>query len=143
MAGPEGVGGTDSLLVTVSGPDRPGISVRIFERLDWLGLELRDVEQVQVHGRLLLCLEVGAPADADEGAAWVRESVEEALGGLGVGAGHLQVVVTRVGGDREASRGPRMLVTVLAPRLSAATMGGMFDRIATSGSNVDRIVRLS
>src|SRR6185437_8287433 len=136
-----------SLVVTVSGPDRPGISVRIFERLAWLGLELLDVEQVQVHGRLLLCLEVAAPAHDDDdgdddGATWVRESVEEALGGLQVGPGHLQVVVTPVAGPRLAS-GPRQLVTVLAPRLAAATLGGLFGRIAAAGGNVDRIVRLS
>jgi len=135
------------LVVTVSGPDRPGISVRIFERLAWLGLELLDVEQVQVHGRLLLCLEVAAPAHDDDdgdddGATWVRESVEEALGGLQVGPGHLQVVVTPVAGPRLAS-GPRQLVTVLAPRLAAATLGGLFGRIAAAGGNVDRIVRLS
>ena len=132
-----------SLVVTVSGPDRPGISVRIFERLAWLGLDLLDVEQVQVHGRLLLCLEVGAPADAEAGAAWVQESVEEALGGLQVGPGRLQVAVTKVAADREAARGPRQLVTVLAPRLPAAALGGIFERIAAGGGNVDRIVRLS
>ncbi|HVX22400.1 MAG TPA: phosphoserine phosphatase SerB [Acidimicrobiales bacterium] len=135
--------GGESLVVTVSGPDRPGISVRIFERLSWLGLDLVDVEQVQVHGRLLLCLEVGAPADAEAGAVWVRESVEEALGGLQVGGGHLQVVVTRVAGGQEVGRGPRQLVTVLAPRLPAAALGGVFGRIAAAGGNVDRIVRLS
>jgi phosphoserine phosphatase len=126
--------------VTVSGPDRPGISVRIFEQLAWLGLELVDAEQVQVHGRLLLCLELGAThmtADA------VRQELDGALGGLRDGAGELQVSVAELGPGRENGRGLRHLVTVLAPRLGAEAMAGIFGRIAAAGGNVDRIGRLS
>ncbi|HEY1733368.1 MAG TPA: phosphoserine phosphatase SerB [Acidimicrobiales bacterium] len=139
MAEPE-TGGPEALLVTVSGPDRPGISVRIFEQLAWLGLELVDVEQVQVHGRLLLCLELGATHMAADA---VRQELDGALGGLRDGAGELQVAVAELGPGRENGRGLRHLVTVLAPRLGAATMAGIFGRIAAAGGNVDRIGRLS
>jgi phosphoserine phosphatase len=135
-----GAAGPEALLVTVSGPDRPGISVRIFEQLAWLGLELVDAEQVQVHGRLLLCLELGAThmtADA------VRQELDGALGGLRDGAGELQVSVAELGPGRENGRGLRHLVTVLAPRLGAEAMAGIFGRIAVAGGNVDRIGRLS
>jgi phosphoserine phosphatase len=135
-----GAAGPEALLVTVSGPDRPGISVRIFEQLAWLGLELVDAEQVQVHGRLLLCLELGAThmtADA------VRQELDGALGGLRDGAGELQVSVAELGPGRENGRGLRHLVTVLAPRLGAEAMAGIFGRIAAAGGNVDRIGRLS
>ncbi|HEX4082894.1 MAG TPA: ACT domain-containing protein, partial [Acidimicrobiales bacterium] len=133
-------GGPEALLVTVSGPDRPGISVRIFEQLAWLGLELVDVEQVQVHGRLLLCLELAATHMAADA---VRQELDGALGGLRDGAGELQVSVAELGPGRENGRGLRHLVTVLAPRLGAATMAGIFGRIAAAGGNVDRIGRLS
>jgi phosphoserine phosphatase len=130
----------EALLVTVSGPDRPGISVRIFEQLAWLGLELVDVEQVQVHGRLLLCLELGATHMAADA---VRQELDGALGGLRDGAGELQVSVAELGPGRENGRGLRHLVTVLAPRLGAEAMAGIFGRIAAAGGNVDRIGRLS
>lgn len=50
--------GRGSVLITVTGPDRPGISARVFAALAPLGVALLDVEQVQVHGRLLFCVEV-------------------------------------------------------------------------------------
>ena len=44
-------------LVTVSGQDGPGISERLFAALAERGIAVDDVEQVRVHGRLLLCVE--------------------------------------------------------------------------------------
>ena len=138
--GPAGPAEPEALLVTVSGPDRPGISVRIFEQLAWLGLELVDVEQVQVHGQLLLCLELAVTHMAADA---VRQELDGALGGLRDGAGELQVSVAELGPGRENGRGLRHLVTVLAPRLGAEAMAGIFGRIAAAGGNVDRIGRLS
>ena len=45
-------------LVTVSGQDGPGIATRLFGALAEQGIKVNDVEQVRVHGRLLLCVEV-------------------------------------------------------------------------------------
>ena len=39
-------------LVTVSGQDGPGIAERLFAALAERGIEVDDVEQVRVHGRL-------------------------------------------------------------------------------------------
>ena len=44
-------------LVTVSGQDGPGIAERMFAALAEQDVEVDDVEQVRVHGRLLLCIE--------------------------------------------------------------------------------------
>ena len=41
-----------SLLVTVTGPDHPGVTAGLFDAL--AGTAFSDVEQVVVHGRLLL-----------------------------------------------------------------------------------------
>ena len=68
-------------LVTVSGQDGPGISARLFAALAERGIEVDDVEQVRVHGRLLLCVEadmVGAEVEP------VRALLEERFGGAGV-----------------------------------------------------------
>ena len=50
-------GARHRILVTVSGQDGPGISARLFGALAEQGVEVDDVEQVRVHGRLLLCVE--------------------------------------------------------------------------------------
>ncbi len=51
--------------------------------------------------------------------------------------------MAELGPGRENGRGLRHLVTVLAPRLGAEAMAGIFGRIAAAGGNVDRIGRLS
>lgn len=135
--------GTSSILVTVTGHDRPGIAGRLFEALAPLGLTLVDVEQVQVHGQLLLSLEVEDDASPDR----VRHTLEAALGDwLGNGAGALQVTVTPLDAPHlndDAPYPPHHLVTVLAPRLEAGAMSGLCGRVAACGGNIERIVRLS
>ena len=46
--------------MTISGQDGPGIAARLFAILAAHGVEVGDVEQVRIHGRLLLCVEVVA-----------------------------------------------------------------------------------
>ena len=53
-------------LVTVSGQDGPGISERLFAGLAERTVAVEDVEQVRVHGHLLLCVEVSVRADEVE-----------------------------------------------------------------------------
>ena len=125
-----------TLLVTVTGRDRPGIAGSIFAALAPLGLPVLDVEQVHVHGRLLLCLELGGdPAtDADRVAAALGHVLDPSL---------LDVAVGRLEAGAEVSDDPRHLVTVLAPELGAGALAGIFLHIAGSGANVERIVRLA
>ena len=146
--GAAGGAGTATLQVTVTGQDRPGIAGRLFAGLASLGLELFDVEQVRVHGRLLLSVEVAAPRPgADEGPAGAGRAVEEALGQwVGHEPGDLRVQVTLLEGARvagEPGRELRQLVTVLAPVLGAGALGGICRQITASGANIERIVRLS
>jgi phosphoserine phosphatase len=133
-----------SIIVTVTGGDRPDIAGRLFSGLAPLDLPLLDVEQVQVHGRLLLSVEVGGgPADVEP----VRRALAGALGDwLGDGPGDLELAVAGLGTPREAPEGarrPHQLVTVLAPRLGAGAMAGICHRVAACGGNVDRVVRLA
>jgi phosphoserine phosphatase len=125
-------------LVTVSGRDGPGIASRLFEALAGWGVTVRDVEQIRVHGRLLLCVEI---------AGWGRQGGAKALRDALVAslAGHGEVTVT-VTPLPEADPQPpsgRVLVTVLAPDVSAAVLAAISARIATCGGNIERIVRLS
>jgi phosphoserine phosphatase len=132
--------GTPSALVTVTGRDRPGVAARVLARLGDAGLDLVDVEQVQVHGRLLLCLEVEGPAAADG-------ALRRSLAGILEDPGDdLTVTVVPLGRRTDGGERPdpsRQLVTVLAPSLGPSAMGAVCGQIAACGANIDRIVRLS
>ena len=133
-----------SLLLTVTGRDRPGIAGRIFEELSRLDVDLLDVEQVQVHGRLLLSVEVvGPPGRVEDLGQAVRDALgrwaDEGPDGLVVSA----VPIDPARQPDPLTRVDSHLVTVLGPRLDAVAMGGVCGTVATCGSNVDRVVRLS
>ena len=71
-------------LVTVSGQDAPGIARSLFTALASEQVEVEDVEQVRVHGRLLLCVEVRLRAKA---VARMRAVLGDALREVGVEVG--------------------------------------------------------
>jgi phosphoserine phosphatase len=131
-------------LVTVSGQDGPGIAERLFAGLCAQGVRVDDVEQVRVHGRLLLCVEVALSAGA---AAALHVALDGVLAGTGVdvAVGPLR---EREGGEAGGAGGTRdaeehQLVTVLAPEVGAETLQGVTARVAASGGNIERIVRLA
>ena len=123
-------------LVTVSGQDGPGIAERLFAALGACSLDVDDVEQVRVHGRLLLCVETEVESAR---ARAVGEALARALDGAGVDVTIEPLVETdTAGGESE-----RHLVTVLAPEIEASTLEGVAGCIARRGGNIERIVRLS
>jgi phosphoserine phosphatase len=122
-------------LVTVSGQDGPGIAARLFGALAERGVEVDDVEQIRVHGRLLLCVEADmAPAEAQP----VRAHLAERLGAAGVEVAVEPLVEAPVDDVAESH-----LVTVLAPRIDAATLQTLTGAVARCGGNIERIVRLA
>ncbi len=130
-----GEGAPSPYLVTVSGQDAPGIAERLFAALAEQGVRVDDVEQVRVHGRLLLCVEVAlAPAAVER----ARTALACRLGGIGVQVAVEPIVEAEVGESTE-----RHLVTVLAPDIDAVTLEGITSRIASCGGNIERIVRLA
>jgi phosphoserine phosphatase len=123
-------------LVTVSGQDGPGIAERLFAALGTCGVDVDDVEQVRVHGRLLLCVE----AEVEPGRARaVKETLAQRLRGTGVEV----AVEPLVEAETTSGEVERHLVTVLAPEIDASTLEGVTGCIARRGGNIERIVRLS
>ena len=131
-------------LVTVSGQDGPGIAERLFAGLRAQGLRVDDVEQVRVHGRLLLCVEVALSANDTAG---LHGALDEVLAGHGVdvAVGPLREREGREAGGARGERDTeeRQVVTVLAPEVDAETLQGVTGRVAASGGNIERIVRLA
>ena len=124
-------------LVTVSGQDGPGISARLFGALAERGIAVDDVEQVRVHGRLLLCVEADmVPAQVEP----VRVLLQERFADAGVEV-RVDPLVEKA--TEDVADGHLQLVTLLAPEIDAATLETVSAAVARCGGNIERIVRLA
>jgi phosphoserine phosphatase len=122
-----------TLLITLTGPDRPGVTSTLFGALSSYDVVVLDMEQVVVRGTLVLGVLLGGPdAELAEPAA---RSAADALG---------MTVTTSPGEDEvDPRRLGRLHVTLLGHPLLPAAVAGIAGRIASCGANIDRIVRLS
>ena len=127
-------------LVTVSGQDAPGIAERLFAALGDARVEIQDVEQVRVHGRLLLCVEIAGLATSE--CATLRAAIAGRFTGDAVTV-TIDPLFEAEDADADAAGRDQFLVTVLAPEIAAATLEGICGRIARCDGNIERIVRLS
>ncbi|MBG0814012.1 phosphoserine phosphatase SerB [Planomonospora sp. ID82291] len=131
-----------TLLITLTGPDRPGVTSRLFAVLAGFPVAVADVEQVVIRGRLTLGVLVAYTGDTPTGtggtlgALWT--AVERTAEDLG-----LEVELSTGSDTKEKRRRGRLHVTVLGAPLHPAAMAGISGRIAASGANIDRIERLS
>ena len=126
-------------LVTVSGPDRVGVGAELFKALATLneqGGRLRDVAQITIRGTLVLCAELTIDDAVDE-AEIHRALAARAIAGAGISATVESVVVDNV------THGRRLLVTLLAPLISAGQLDCIFSAIAANGATCERIVHLA
>ena len=121
------------MLITVTGVDQPGVTSALFEVLSRHGVELLNVEQVVIRGRLtlgvLLCC---APEVVDGGV--LRDDVESAIRGLG-----LEVSFER-SDDVPIIREPSThTIYVLGRPITARAFGAVAREAATLGVNIDLI----
>ena len=124
-----------TLLVTVTGRDRPGVTSRLFSVLAAHELSVLDVEQVVIRGRLVLgvLLSCGSAPDLTT----IHRQVTAVAADLG-----LDAEIT-AGSAEPARRRGSLHVTVLGNLLAPAAIGAIAGRIAASGANIDRISRLA
>jgi phosphoserine phosphatase len=122
-----------SVLITVTGVDQPGVTSALFEVLSKHEVELLNVEQVVVRGRLTLAVLVAGPAAAAGGSA-LRAEVEGAIRGVG-----LDVTVER-SDDLPVLREPSThTIVVLGRPISAESFGVVARETAALGVNIDTI----
>ena len=124
----------ETLLITLTGADRPGVTSTILSTLAVAGVEVVDIEQIVLRGRLVLGLLVTAPRD------WrrLRDSVEVAATSVG-----MQVEIERGEGDNRSRPQGRSHVTILGSPLRATAMAAIAGRIADAGANIDRMERMA
>lgn len=136
---------TDStLLVTVTGPDRPGVSARLLNTLAAFPVTIADLEQVLISDRLVL----GAVLRVDDRAApGVRrealfEEIRSALHKVAADLG-MEVQIEDGDGDGFPAAADKLRVTVLANPLRPSALGAITSCIARGEANIDRIERLA
>ena len=123
----------ETLRVTISGDDRPGLTSALFDALAAVGAEVLDLEQVVVRGQLTLAILLTG-GDLDRLESVVRD-VAHAL--------DLKVKARRGTGDNAPRRSGRAAVVVIGAPLTAGAVASVTARIAGHGANIDRIRRLS
>ena len=122
-----------SVLITVTGPDRPGVTSALFEVLSRFQVELLNVEQVVIRDRLTLGVLVSVSPDVADGAA-LRTQVADAIERLG-----LVATIERSDDVSIIADPPTHTIVVLGRPITAAAFGAVAAATAALGVNIDVI----
>jgi phosphoserine phosphatase len=124
-----------TLLVTLTGRDRPGVTSRLFTVLAGHQLSVLDVEQVVIRGRLVLGVLLSCDSAPDLTA--IHREITAIAADL-----DLDAEITAGSGEPPRRRGS-LHVTVLGRQLAPAAIAAIAGQIAAGGANIDRINRLA
>jgi phosphoserine phosphatase len=131
--------GSDRVLITVTGPDRTGVTATLTGILSQQGATLHDIEQVVVQGQLTLCLLVDVPETRD-----VLKELLFAAKQLGMDLDFKPVATGDDPGHAAGSAdGRRYVITAIGPTLGAAHLHAIASSLASEGANIEKIGRLS
>src|SRR5499427_5532080 len=121
-----------TVLVTLTGRDRPGVTSRLFTVLAAEhGLSVLDIEQVVIRGRLVLGVLLACGPRPDLTA--IHRQVTAVAADLG-----LEAEIT-AGSAEPARRRGSLHVTVRGRELAPAAIAAIAGRIAANGANIERI----
>ncbi|MBB3676129.1 phosphoserine phosphatase SerB [Modestobacter versicolor] len=129
-------------LITVSGPDRTGVSATLFAALESAAtgpVEVVDVEQVVVHGQLVL----GVVVHEATPTGTLADRLAPVAADVGARLGMQVTVEPTSGAVTERERTARHHVTVLGRPVPPAAVAGAARAIAGVGGNIEAIRRLS
>jgi phosphoserine phosphatase len=123
------------VLITVSGPDKPGVTSVLFAVLSRHRVEILDVEQVVIRGQLVLGVLVGTDHDPEG----LQETVEQAMATVAMG------VTVEVGADplSPARLGSSHVLIVLGRPVTARAFAEVARRLAALDVNIDAIRRVA
>lgn len=129
------------LLVSIAGPDRPGISASLTEALAAHKVSVLDVSQAVIHDQLTLGLVIETGGEQDS--AILMRAVLFKAHALGLQARFTPISADSyhqwVSGHGKA----RYIFTVLARKITAEHLAAMTKLIAEQGLNIDGLQRLS
>jgi phosphoserine phosphatase len=123
------------VLITVTGPDKPGVSSVLFAVLTRHGVEILDVEQVTIRGQLVL----GVLVSTDHDPEGLQEAVEQAMASV------VMHITVEVGVDplTPARLGSSHVLVVLGRPMPARAFAEVARRLAALDANIDAIRRVA
>lgn len=124
-----------ALLVTVTGLDKPGVTSVLFTALTRHDVDIIDVEQVVIRGRMILGVLVETVADPQE----LREAAEQAMAGIGMQV-EIEVGIEVASANR---RGSTHVVLVLGRPVTARAFTETACALAELDINIDAIRRIA
>ena len=126
-----------SVLVTVTGQDKPGVTSVLFAALSGHAVDhhLLDVEQVVIQGRLVLAVLVESGADPEA----LQESIEQAMASIGM-AVDIEIGAQALGSAR---RGSTHVVLVLGRPVTTRAFTETARVMAAMNINIDNIRRVA
>lgn len=125
-----------TVLVTVSGRDRPGITAALFSALAAHDVDVLDVEQVVIRDRLILSVLL---AQRGGDIVPLRASVTTLVSALG-----LEGEVVQVSGEADTiGAGRRSHVIVIGRPLRPGVIGEISHRITELGANIESVTQLA
>ncbi|MEV7036833.1 phosphoserine phosphatase SerB [Amycolatopsis sp. NPDC051061] len=123
------------VLITTTGPDKPGVSSVLFAVLTRHDVDVLDVEQVVIRGQLVLGVLAGVYRDPEG----LQESVEQALASVGM---QVDVKIGSAIGDDPFALGRRdstHVLVILGRPVTARGFSEVARRLASLGANIDGI----
>ncbi|MPY78310.1 MAG: phosphoserine phosphatase SerB [Actinophytocola sp.] len=123
------------VLITTTGPDKPGVSSVLFAALTRHGVEVLDVEQVVIRGRLVL----GVLVAVDEDPEALQEAVEQAMATVSM---HVDIRIGDEIGDDPFAQGRQNsthVAVLLGRPVTARAFAAVSTRLAQLGANIDTI----
>jgi phosphoserine phosphatase len=125
-----------TMLITVSGPDRPGVTAALFTSLAAYDVEVVDVEQVVIKGRLILGLLLQVHGDPSP----LRRSVRQSAAALGM---ECEVMLIEDGEQPAPLNRSLLHVIVLGHPLRPGAIADVAQRITDTGGNITSISQLA
>ncbi|MEZ5209751.1 phosphoserine phosphatase SerB [Gordonia sp. (in: high G+C Gram-positive bacteria)] len=117
------------VLITVSGPDKPGVTSSLMTVLAGCGVDLLDVEQVVIHEHLTLGVLVSVTGSSDE----LKDSVTACMS-----ARDMDVVFSDDEDDSPHAASTHAVVILGSP-VSAEAFAAVATELAGQGANIDSI----
>ncbi|WP_067544492.1 phosphoserine phosphatase SerB [Nocardia crassostreae] len=119
-----------TVLVTVTGPDKPGVTSVLLAALSHNGVSLLDVEQVVIRGRLTLGVLVSCHTDPED----LQDQLEDAMASIGMNV-DVEIGPNSVTGAKLSTHA----VVVLGSPVTARAFSAISRKLAEQGVNIDSI----
>lgn len=131
----------DPILISLTGPDGPGITASITQVLASFDVNILDIGQSVIHDALSLGMLVSIPEQINTGA--VKDVIQKTAESR-----NLKVLFVSIPHENydewvEQQGKPRHIVTLLARRITSYHISRLASIVADNGLNIDNITRLS